>query len=152
MSLPNRRQEAAAVSETQTVAREVTLPAGRDEVWEALTSEELLEQWLAADVDLDVREGGEGVFRFDDGEERPATIEAVDDAERLVFRWRRYAAEETRVELVLHDVAEGTRLVVVESTLGAAGPQALAGAWELPLLRLHDLCTALRSRPLALCV
>jgi uncharacterized protein YndB with AHSA1/START domain len=151
MSLPNRRQE-IAVTETQTVAREVILPAGRDEVWEALTSEELLEQWLAADVDLDVREGGEGVFRFDDGEERPATVEALDDAERFVFRWRRDAVVETRVEFELHEVAQGTRLVVVESALGAAGPQALAGAWELPLLRLHDLCTALRSRPLALCV
>ena len=29
------------------VTREVTLPAEPDEVWNALTSEELLEQWLA---------------------------------------------------------------------------------------------------------
>jgi uncharacterized protein YndB with AHSA1/START domain len=137
---------------TVEVEREVILPAERDAVWEALTSEELLKQWLAADVDLDVVEGGVGVFRFGDGEERPATVEAVDDWERLVFRWRRDDAE-TRVEFALHDVPEGTRLVVVETAVaGAAGPQALAGAWESSLLRLHDLCTALRSRPLALCV
>lgn len=134
----------------ERVRREVTLPAGRDDVWEALTTEELLEKWLAADVDLDVVEGGEGVFRFDDGEERPAVVEAVDDWERLVFRWQRDAAE-TRVEFVLHEVPEGTRLVVVESALTPVGPQALAVAWQLPLLRLHDLCTSLRSRPLALC-
>src|SRR3954452_21270291 len=54
------------------VEREIVFPAPPDEVWEALTEPERLEEWFANDVELDVRPGGEGVFRWDDGEERHA--------------------------------------------------------------------------------
>src|SRR6266571_87040 len=69
------------------VTREIVLPAPREEVWAALTEAERLEEWFANDVELDAREGGEGVFRWDDGEERRATVREAVPSERLVLDW-----------------------------------------------------------------
>ena len=94
------------------VTREIVFPVPPDEVWEALTDPEQLEEWFANDVELDAREGGEGVFRWDDGEERRATVVEAAPGERLVLDWD----EEGTVELTLEEVEEGTRLRVREST------------------------------------
>jgi uncharacterized protein YndB with AHSA1/START domain len=94
------------------VTREIVFPDSPDEVWEALTDPEQLEEWFANDVELDVREGGDGVFRWDDGEERRAKVLVVEPGERLVFDW----ADEGEVEFTLEEVEEGTRLLVREST------------------------------------
>jgi len=94
------------------VTREIVFPAPPDEVWEALTDPEQLEEWFANDVEFDAREGGEGVFRWDDGEERHATVVEAAPGERLVLDWD----EEGTVELTLEEVEEGTRLRVREST------------------------------------
>jgi len=94
------------------VTREIVFPASPDEVWEALTEPEQLEEWFANDVELDVREGGDGVFRWDDGEERRAKVLVVEPGERLVFDW----ADEGEVEFTLEEVDDGTRLLVREST------------------------------------
>jgi uncharacterized protein YndB with AHSA1/START domain len=95
------------------VTREIVFPVPPDEVWEALTDPEQLEEWFANDVELDAREGGEGVFRWDDGEERHATVIEAAPAERLVLDWD---DDEGTVELTLEEVEEGTRLLVREST------------------------------------
>ena len=94
------------------MTREIVFPAPPDEVWEALTDPEQLEEWFANDVELDAREGGEGVFRWDDGEERHATVVEAAPGERLVLDWD----EEGTVVLTLEEVEEGTRLRVREST------------------------------------
>ena len=94
------------------VTREVVFPVPPDEVWEALTDPEQLEEWFANDVELDVRPGGEGVFRWDDGDERRATVLEVEPCERLLLDWD----EEGEVEFTLEEVAAGTRLLVREST------------------------------------
>jgi len=94
------------------VTREIVFPESPDEVWEALTDPEQLEEWFANDVELDVREGGDGVFRWDDGEERRAKVLVVEPGERLVFDW----ADEGEVEFTLEEVDDGTRLLVREST------------------------------------
>jgi uncharacterized protein YndB with AHSA1/START domain len=94
------------------VTREIVFPVPPDEVWEALTDPEQLEEWFANDVELDPREGGEGVFRWDDGEERHATVVEATPSERLVLDWD----DEGTVELTLEEVEEGTRLLVREST------------------------------------
>jgi uncharacterized protein YndB with AHSA1/START domain len=69
------------------VRREVDLPAEPEEVWDAVTSPERLEEWFANDVELDATPGGDGVFRWDSGEVRRATVEEVVDGSTLVFRW-----------------------------------------------------------------
>ena len=94
------------------VTREIVFPVPPDEVWEALTDPDQLEAWFANDVELDPREGGEGVFRWDDGEEKHATVVEAAPGERLVLDWD----DDGTVELTLEEVEEGTRLLVREST------------------------------------
>ena len=94
------------------VTREIVFPASPDEIWEALTDPEQLEEWFANDVELDPRPGGDGVFRWDDGEERRATVLVAEPCERLVLDWD----EEGEVEFTLEEVECGTRLLVREST------------------------------------
>jgi uncharacterized protein YndB with AHSA1/START domain len=94
------------------VTREIVFPASPDEVWEALTDSEQLEEWFANDVELDPRPGGDGIFRWDDGEERRAKVLVSEPGERLVLDWD----EEGEVEFQLEEVEEGTRLLVREST------------------------------------
>ena len=94
------------------MTREIVFPASPDEVWAALTDPEQLEEWFANDVELDPHEGGEGVFRWDNGEERRATVVEAAPGERLVLGWD----DDGTVELTLEEVEEGTRLLVREST------------------------------------
>lgn len=120
-----------------TVERSVLLPASPEEVWEAITDELLLSEWLAPEVELDPREGGELVCRYEDGEERRGEVELAEEAERLSFRWWREDSGPSRVELVLDAVADGTRLTVIESELVPVASPLLAAAWAQPLARLR---------------
>jgi uncharacterized protein YndB with AHSA1/START domain len=94
------------------VVREIIFPASPDEVWEALTDADQLEEWFANDVELDPRPGGAGIFRWDDGEERQATVVVAEPCERLVLDWD----EEGEVEFTLEEVEDGTRLLVRETS------------------------------------
>jgi uncharacterized protein YndB with AHSA1/START domain len=94
------------------IRREVDFPVPPDEVWEALTEEDQLEEWFANDVQLDAREGGAGVFRWDDGEEKRATVVVAEPPERLVLDWD----DQGEVEFTLEETEGGTRLHVREST------------------------------------
>lgn len=123
------------------IKREVTLHASRDEVWRALTEAELAEQWLADEVELDLRQGGEVVFRYDNGEERHGRVREVVEEERLRIRWRRDSRAESEVEFVLADAAAGTRLIVLES-VPARVPFASAGGWGDRLFALEVLALA----------
>ncbi len=109
-----------------SVKRQIELDATREEVWRALTEPEQLREWLANDAELDVRPGGTGRFRWEDGEERRAVVEEVELERRLVFAWGE-GEEATRVELTLVDAVAGTRLSVSETPLG---PRACAGSWS----------------------
>jgi uncharacterized protein YndB with AHSA1/START domain len=107
------------------VEREVMVPEAPDEVWEALTEAERLEEWFATEVELDARPGGAGVFRWGDGDERHAVVREVEEAERLVLDWD----DGGTVVLELEPVVEGTRVRVVESSpdfAPALGLRALA--------------------------
>ena len=95
------------------VKREIELDAPPDEVWRALTDPDELEQWFANDVDLDPREGGEGTFRWDDGEERHAVVEEVEPERRFAFTW-----DGGHVVIELEELPAGTRVTVVESPVG----------------------------------
>ena len=95
------------------VQREITFPAHPEEVWEALTEPEELEAWFASEVDLDATPGGRGTFRWGNGETRNAIVEEVEPERRLALRWE---DDGGLVVFTLHPAAEGTRLVVVESS------------------------------------
>jgi uncharacterized protein YndB with AHSA1/START domain len=117
------------------VTREIVVDAEPEEVWEALTDPARLEEWFANDVELDAEAGGEGVFRWENGEERYALVEEVDVGRRFSFRWRDGAGEETVVAISLDAVGPATRVVVTES---ATGPAACAAEWATAL----ELCVA----------
>jgi uncharacterized protein YndB with AHSA1/START domain len=107
----------------EAVEREVTVAAEPDEVWRAVTDSGELSAWFGAEVELDPRPGGRGVFRWGDGAERHAVVEDVEPERRLAFRWLPFqrtadratiAMPPTRVEITLEPVGPGTRVRVVE--------------------------------------
>jgi uncharacterized protein YndB with AHSA1/START domain len=98
-------------SDGMTVEREIVVPEAPDEVWEALTEPERLEEWFASEVELDPRPGGEGVFRWGDGDERRAVVRELEEAERLVLDWD----DGGSVAIELEPVVDGTVIRVVES-------------------------------------
>ncbi|HEY2479524.1 MAG TPA: SRPBCC domain-containing protein [Solirubrobacterales bacterium] len=146
MTLP--RSERGPASADQ-VTRSVELDAAPGEVWDALTEEALLAEWLADEVELDAEPGGEIVCRYADGEERRGEVELVEEAERLAWSWWREGGDgPSRVELVLDAVAGRTRLTVIETPavfetarFGTSGPLLAApfgtATWDLPLTRLR---------------
>ena len=94
------------------VEREIVVPEAPDEVWEALTEPERLEEWFASDVELDARPGGEGVFQWGDGDERRAVVRELEEAERLVLDWD----DGGTVAIELEVVEDGTLVRVVETS------------------------------------
>ncbi len=62
--------------------KEVVLPVETEEAWEAVTEPDALEAWLADEVELDLREGGEATFVLPGGEQRRAIVEEVSPGER----------------------------------------------------------------------
>ena len=114
------------------IRREIVLPAPREEVWDALTEAERLEEWFANDVSVDLRPGGGASFGWSNGESRTATVTEVDPERRLTFAWddegeveftlgrrrRRHAADRDRDRSGLDDRARsaGLRVRVCLST------------------------------------
>jgi uncharacterized protein YndB with AHSA1/START domain len=94
------------------VERKIVVEEPPEEVWEALTKPELLEEWFASDVELDARPGGEGVFRWGDGDERRAVVRELEEAERLVLDWD----DGGSVAIELETSEAGTLVRVVESS------------------------------------
>jgi uncharacterized protein YndB with AHSA1/START domain len=121
------------------IQREVVFEAPLEEVWQALTRPERLREWFANDVELDVRPGGEGVFRWDDGSLRHAVVEDVEEERRLAFRWSDEDGSESRVELALDEAADGTRLTVTETATAGLQANALAGEWSWGVALLASL-------------
>ena len=118
----------------EQIERETVLPADPEEVWEALTDQDRLEEWLGTEVELEPVEGGDLTVGDEDGE-RSGTVETVIERERFTFTWARPGEGPSRVDFAIEAVPAGTRLVVTETRI--AGPVALAGlAWERRLLRL----------------
>lgn len=117
--------------EEMVVRREVVLPVDRERAWAALEDPEELATWLADEVEIEIEVGAQGWLRWEDGEQRHATVEEVDRGRRIVLRWSQSDGLETLVELVLDDVPEGTRLVVL----------------ELPVARLEAVVTLLEQGP-----
>jgi len=121
------------------VQRETVLEAPLSQVWEALTDERLLGEWLAQDAELDPVPGGRASFRFADGEKREGTVLEVEEERSLAFSWARPGEPRSVVEFSLEPAVGGTRLVVVER--GPILTAAIAGSqW---VSRLHAFAAAL---------
>jgi uncharacterized protein YndB with AHSA1/START domain len=94
------------------ITREIVLPTTREDAWSALTDPDRLEEWYANEVTLDLREGGAAEFRWDDGDVRRGSVEAVREEELLVLRFE----DDGVVELVLSDAVGGTAVRVRETS------------------------------------
>src|SRR5436190_12635708 len=111
-STRNHRVACQGEEKAVQIEREVIFPADPAEVWEALTEPERLEEWFATEVELDLQPGGEGVFRWGDGDERRATVRVAEPEERLVLDWD----DGGEVVVELEQVDGGTRVRVVETS------------------------------------
>jgi len=131
-------KEDTLIDDRRRVERDVVVEADPDEVWEALTDEGRLEEWLAPDVELDPVEGGELSVRDDDGE-RNGTVETVEERERLAFTWERPEQGPSLVEFTIEAVPAGTRVVVVETSLvpGETFAPTASARWGAALPRLR---------------
>jgi uncharacterized protein YndB with AHSA1/START domain len=123
----------------RTVERERVIDAPAEEVWEALTDERLLSEWLGEEVELEPREGGALSVRTGT-DERRGGVAWVEEGRELAFTWSRDGDPPSLVELTLEPGVAGTRVRVVERAL--AGPIAISGhAWEERLTALSDAVT-----------
>ena len=124
-------------ADTSEVVREIDLAAEPDEVWDALTRPELLEQWLADDVEIEPWGGGGIDVATDDGEHRRGVVERAERPERLVIHWWEARPDDsTRVEFHIVGLpAGGSRLRVTETR--TAVPMAVAHGWGMRLVSLH---------------
>jgi uncharacterized protein YndB with AHSA1/START domain len=143
MKLRNEAPAKQADEKTPWVERETLVEASPEEVWEAITDEDRLEEWMAPEVELDPTEGGEIAVR-DGDEQRHGTVETVEEGERFAFTWSRPGEGESFVEFTIEALPGGTRVTVVETptrsaaTNTAAGSSALAiGGWGSRLARLE---------------
>jgi len=112
---------------TDRIERELELPASPARVWESLTDPELLVGWLADEVSLDLRPGGDASFRTGEmvrtgwiEEVRPPIRSSEREGEhqngRLTFWWSQDGEPASRVELMLWQVDPmSTRLRIVET-------------------------------------
>ena len=87
------------MSEEQSVEREITVPVAPEEAWELVTERRHLERWLAPEVDIDLRDGGDVRVVGDDGVERTGTVELIDAPSRLRFTWEAEREGPTIVEI-----------------------------------------------------
>lgn len=102
------------MSDEQRVERSVDVPLEPERAWETVTDPAELERWLAPDVELDLREGGDVFVRDDDGRERHGTVVTVEAPQRLVYTWDTDGIE-TTVEIALDPLPDGTRIRISES-------------------------------------
>jgi uncharacterized protein YndB with AHSA1/START domain len=109
---------------TDYIERRLDLPGPPRMAWRFLVEPDLLAQWLADEVTLDLRPGGEAAFRL--GAERrtgwvenvkpPAGGGAQADEAELVFWWQRRNEPVSRVRVTLTPAEDGqTTLRIVET-------------------------------------
>ncbi len=117
------------------VRREARFEASAGELWEAITDERLLAEWLADEVELDPVPGTEARFEVD-GEERRGLVLRVEEERSIAWTWDRPGEPPSEVELTVDAVADGTsRLVVVERAV-ATTPGAAGLVWDHRLVGL----------------
>jgi hypothetical protein len=101
----------------EQVERELELEASVQEVWDAVKGD----GWLADEVVLELRPGGDASFRSGQAakagwiEEASPPSASQDRSAALVFWWASKGESATRVEVTITTGERGTRVRVVES-------------------------------------
>ncbi|ALG07464.1 SRPBCC domain-containing protein [Kibdelosporangium phytohabitans] len=102
------------------IERTVEIAHAPDKVWAALTTAEGLGTWFGNTATIDLRPGGAGQLKWDDGSTQDLRIERVEEPAVFGFTWRIYGLPDddprrTYVEFTLEPAGTGTRLTVVEA-------------------------------------
>lgn len=131
--------------QSEAIAFEFDLPHAPEKVWRALTTPELLAQWLLPSRGFGLAAGT--VFTFSappqpgwDGQVHCELL-AADPHERLRYRWR-VADMNTVVTFTLAPTPGGTRLLLVQSGFTPAQKRNFGGArygWRMMGQRLVEL-------------
>jgi uncharacterized protein YndB with AHSA1/START domain len=145
---------------SDSIEREVQIDAPVDTVWSIVTEPQNITRWFANEAEVDLRPGGDLVFRFDSGVDGKGVVEKVEPPHLFTFRWispepgRDMVAAQghyTTVEFSLRAEGDGTLLRLVESGFAAlegteAENAALAeshiGGWAMFLERLAGIAAS----------
>ena len=119
-------------SSTDRIEKSIVLPAPRTRVWRAITDIREFNTWFGVELTTPFTPGAmvSGRITIPNYDHLVMTlwVEAIEPERRFAFRWRPnaidpavdYSAEPTTlVTFTLDDLAEGTRLTVVESGFDA---------------------------------
>jgi uncharacterized protein YndB with AHSA1/START domain len=126
---------------TDRIEKEIVLRAPRSRVWRALADAEEFGAWFGIKLEGTFAPGGRAHGHHGNVRVEIA-IERMDPESRMSYRWHPYAVESkvdysseptTLVEFQLEEVAEGTRLTVVES-----GFDGIPAARRDEALRMND--------------
>jgi uncharacterized protein YndB with AHSA1/START domain len=129
---------------TDRIEKQVVLRAPRSRVWRALTDAEEFSAWFGVKIEGAFVPGSsvKGMITMS-GQERVTVemaIERVDPESRMSYRWHPYPAHAdvdysseptTLVEFQLEEIAEGTRLTVIESGFDRIPPSRRAEAFRM---------------------
>jgi uncharacterized protein YndB with AHSA1/START domain len=116
MSIPNE------------IRREITFQSNRERVWSAITNPARLEQWFGTRAEFKRLAVGEPIIFGWESEVYQGVIAEVDPPRQFAYRWDSLTANidapfneslSTLVTFTLHEVADGTRLTLVESGFAA---------------------------------
>jgi uncharacterized protein YndB with AHSA1/START domain len=142
---------------SDSIEREVLIAAPVETVWSIVTEPDQIARWFANSAEVDLRPGGDLLFKFDSGIPGRGTVEKVEPPSLFSFRWvspepgRDMDAAQghyTTVEFTLESQGDGTLLRVTESGFaaleGTAEENAVlaerhAGGWGMFLDRLAEL-------------
>jgi uncharacterized protein YndB with AHSA1/START domain len=142
---------------SDSIKREVLIVAPVETVWSIVTEPDQISRWFANSAEVDLRPGGDVLFKFDSGIAGRGTVEKVEPPSLFSFRWvspepgRDMDAAQghyTTVEFTLESQGDGTLLRVTESGFaaleGTAEENAVlaerhTGGWGMFLDRLAEL-------------
>jgi uncharacterized protein YndB with AHSA1/START domain len=89
-------------------------------VWAAITTAEGLGTWFGNQATIDLRPGGSGQLKWDNGHIAQLRVERVEEPTVFGYTWHIFGLPDddprrTYVEFTLEPVGAGTRLTVVET-------------------------------------
>lgn len=114
--------------EAFSVSRTITIRATVDRVWAAVTEPEHIAKWAGSAATLDRLDiGGRGTWTFDGYGTVPLVIEELEPKRSIAYRWGNAKHPDidpgasTVFRFTLEEIADGTRLTVVETGFDALG-------------------------------
>jgi uncharacterized protein YndB with AHSA1/START domain len=131
-------------TETDRIEKTIVLRAPRERIWRALTDAREFGEWFRVKLDGDFAVGqriaGHITHPGFEHLTMTVTVERMDAGQLFSFRWHPYAIDAKRdyssepttlVEFRLEEVAEGTRLTVVESGFDRVPAERRAEAFRM---------------------